>query len=105
MNAVLFRKQSAEKTLLETRELTLLNKYGMHVRPAGLFAKVAARYKSEVKVRKDGNTVSGKSIMGLMTLEASCGTRLKVSAEGEDARKALDALESLVKRKFDIAEE
>ena len=52
-----------------TRELTLLNRYGMHVRPAGLFAKVASRYDANVEVEKDGNVVSGKSIMALMTLE------------------------------------
>ena len=52
-----------------TRELTLLNKYGMHVRPAGLFAKVASRFDADIEVEKDGNAVSGKSIMALMTLE------------------------------------
>ena len=88
-----------------TRELTLLNKYGMHVRPAGLFAKTAGRYDAEVTVDKDGNVVSGKSIMALMTLEATCGTVLKVSASGPQAREALDDLEALVQRKFDIPDE
>ena len=59
-----------------TREFTLLNRYGMHVRPAGLFAKTASRYDADVQVEKDGNAVSGKSIMALMTLEATCGTVL-----------------------------
>ena len=88
-----------------TREMKLLNKYGMHVRPAGLFAKLASRYDCEIEVEKDGNVVSGKSIMALMTLEAVCGTVLKVSAEGEQAKEALDELESLVGRKFDIPDE
>ena len=66
-----------------TREFVLLNKYGMHVRPAGLFAKVASRFNAEVDVEKDGNVVSGKSIMALMTLEAVCGTRLRVPAVSE----------------------
>ena len=87
------------------RELTLLNKYGMHVRPAGLFAKVASRYDASVEVEKDGNVVSGKSIMALMTLEAVCGTVLRVSASGPQAVEALDALEALVERKFDIPDE
>lgn len=87
------------------RKLTLLNKYGMHVRPAGLFAKVASRYKATIKVEKDGNTVSGKSIMALLTLEAVCGSSLKVTASGEDAEQALDDLESLVARKFDLPDE
>lgn len=88
-----------------TREMTLLNKYGMHVRPAGLFAKVASRFDAEVTVEKDGNIVSGKSIMALMTLEAVCGTVLKVTAEGAQAKEALDELAALVGRKFDIPDE
>ena len=88
-----------------TREFKLLNKYGMHVRPAGLFAKVASRYDAEVEVEKDGNVVSGKSIMALMTLEAVCGTVLKVSATGAQAKEALDELEALIGRKFDIPDE
>ena len=87
------------------RELTLLNKYGMHVRPAGLFAKVASRYDASVEVEKDGNVVSGKSIMALMTLQAVCGTVLKVTASGPQAKEALDELEALVARKFDIPDE
>ncbi len=88
-----------------TRELKLLNKYGMHVRPAGLFAKVASRFDADIEVEKDGNAVSGKSIMALMTLEATCGTVLKVSAAGAQAAEALDELEALVARKFDIPDE
>ena len=87
------------------REMKLLNKYGMHVRPAGLFAKTASRFDADVEVEKDGNVVSGKSIMALMTLEAVCGTVLTVSASGAQAAEALDELEALVARKFDIPEE
>lgn len=88
-----------------TREITLLNKYGMHVRPAGLFAKLASRYDADITVEKDGNSVSGKSIMALMTLEAVRGTVLKVIASGPQAKEALDELEALVERKFDIPDE
>ena len=88
-----------------TREMTLVNKYGMHVRPAGLFVKMASRYDAEIEVEKDGNVVSGKSIMALMTLEATCGTMLKVTACGPQAKEALDNLEDLVARKFDIPDE
>jgi len=87
------------------REFTLLNKYGMHVRPAGLFAKTASRYDADVEVERDGNSVSGKSIMALMTLEATCGTVLKVTASGPQAKEVLDELEALVARKFDIPDE
>ena len=92
-------------THAETRELILLNKYGMHVRPAGLFAKVASRFNADVDVEKDGSVVSGKSIMALMTLEAVCGTKLRVTASGPQGREVLDELESLVARKFDIPDE
>lgn len=89
----------------ETREFVLLNKYGMHVRPAGLFAKVASRYNADVDVEKDGNVVSGKSIMALMTLEATCGSTLKVTARGLQCKDVLDDLEALVARRFDIPDE
>ena len=88
-----------------TREFKLLNRYGMHVRPAGLFAKCASRFDADIDVEKDGNVVSGKSIMALMTLEAVCGTVLKVTASGPQAKEALDELEALVARKFDIPDE
>ena len=72
----------------KTRNMVLLNRYGMHVRPAGLFAKVASRFKADVKVEKDGdgNVVSGKSIMALMTLEAVCGSTLTVTANARSVR-------------------
>ena len=89
----------------QTKELTLKNKYGMHVRPAGLFAKIASRYNADVEVEKDGNVVSGKSIMALMTLEAVCGTTLRVTASGPQASEVLEELAALVSRKFDIPDE
>ena len=88
-----------------TKELTLQTKYGMHVRPAGLFAKIASRFNADVEVEKDGNVVSGKSIMALMTLEAVCGTTLRVTASGPQAKAVLEELEALVARKFDIPDE
>ncbi len=95
----------SDKTQVFSRDFVLLNKYGMHVRPAGLFAKIASRFQADVKVEKDGNIVSGKSIMALMTLEAICGSTLHVSASGPDAETVLDELEALVKRKFDLPDE
>lgn len=83
------------------RELEILNQYGIHARPAALFVKTASRYDADIYVEKNGNRVSGKSIMGLMTLEASRGSRLRVIAEGPDAEAALDELVDLIKRGFD----
>ena len=88
-----------------TREFTLQNRYGMHVRPAGLFAKVASRFDADVEVEKDGNVVSGKSIMALMTLEATHGAVLTVTASGPQATEVLDELEAVIARKFDIPDE
>lgn len=88
-----------------TRTVVLKNKYGMHVRPAGLFAKTASRYRADVTVEKDGVTVPGRSIMALMTLEAVNGSELILRATGEEAAKVLDELEALVERKFDLPDE
>ena len=84
-----------------TRELVIRNQYGIHARPAALFVKTASRYDADVVVEKDGTQVSGKSIMGLMTLEASCGSVLVVSACGTDAEQMLDELAQLIENKFD----
>ncbi len=84
-----------------TRELEILNQYGIHARPAALFVKTASRFDAEITVERGGNKVSGKSIMGLMTLEASKGTTLTVTVEGEDAEEAITELEELVASKFD----
>jgi phosphocarrier protein HPr len=83
------------------REFKMLNKYGLHARPAALFVKSASRFDADVTVEKDGNKVSGKSIMGLMTLEASLGSVLKVTAQGADAGEMLDELQALIESKFD----
>lgn len=83
-----------------SREMTIANKHGMHARPAALFIKVASRFQSEIHIEKDGTKVSGKSIMGLLTLELYAGSVMKVHADGPDAAEALDAIEELVRNKF-----
>jgi len=84
-----------------TRELTIINKLGVHARPAALFVKTANRYECEISVEKDGEKVNGKSIMGLMMLAAGPGSKLLLLAEGPDAAKAVVELEALLKRNFD----
>ena len=66
-----------------------------------MFVKVANKYESEIMVEKDGETVNGKSIMGLMMLAAGPGSKLHVRANGPDASQAVSDLEALLKRKFD----
>ena len=85
-----------------TKELMILNKQGIHMRPAALFVKTATRFACDVFVEKDGEKVNGKSIMGLVMLAAGPGSKLTVSTHGTDALAAMTELESLVsKRKFD----
>ena len=83
------------------RELTILNKLGIHARPAAQFVKTASKFSSEIRVEKDGEEVDGKSIMGLMMLAAGNGSVIIVAAEGEDEVAALDALTDLIERKFE----
>lgn len=87
------------------RKVCLLNKYGLHIRPASLFTKVASRYNADIYVEKEGTVVSGKSILALMTLGAACGTELLLTAIGEQSAEAIKELAGLVSRKFDIPEE
>ena len=83
------------------KELTILNKLGLHARPAAMFVRIANRFSCEISVEKDGEEVNGKSIMGLMMLAAGCGSQLKVSASGDDAEQAVKELAELIQRKFD----
>ncbi len=84
-----------------TRELTVLNKLGIHARPAAMFVKTANKFTCDIFVERDGERVNGKSIMGLMMLAAGPGTKLMIITEGTDGGTALDAIEDLLKRKFD----
>ena len=90
-----------KKVIAVTGEFTIKNKYGIHARPAALFVKAASRFDSEVLVEKGGNVVSGKSIMGLMTLEASLGTKLIITCKGHDAKDVLAELGALIEGGFD----
>lgn len=85
---------------MPTRELPIVNKLGLHARAASKFVTVASQYDARVTVVKDGREVSGKSIMGVMMLAAARGSSIEVTAEGDDAEAALDALEALVADRF-----
>ena len=84
-----------------SREVTVINKLGVHARPAAMFVKVANRFESDITVAKDGEEVNGKSIMGLMMLAAGLDAKLVISAEGRDALTAVNELAALFQRKFD----
>jgi phosphocarrier protein HPr len=80
----------------QERDLTIVNDEGLHARPAAMFVKTSNRYSSEVWISKEGEQVNGKSILGVMMLAAEQGAVITVTADGEDAEAALDAIEALV---------
>ncbi|HEU4719721.1 MAG TPA: HPr family phosphocarrier protein [Gemmatimonadaceae bacterium] len=82
------------------RTVQILNKNGLHARPAAEIVKLAAKYKSEITISRDGTEVNGKSIMGVMMLAAECGASIVLRANGDDAEQALDAIATLIANKF-----
>lgn len=82
-------------------EVVIRNKLGMHARPAMAFVDTACSFQADIRVKKAGQSVDGKSIMQLMMLAATEDTRLHVVADGSDAQEAVDALSDLVERRFD----
>ena len=84
-----------------TKEIIIVNKSGIHARPAAMFVKIANRFGCDIFVEKDGEKINGKSIMGLMMLAAGPGSKVTLHVKGADAATALTELEALVQRKFD----
>ncbi len=89
----------ATSTRCETM-VTIVNKRGLHARAAAKFVKLAATFDSEIGVTKDGETVSGRSIMGLMMLAAAPGCTICLEATGHDAADAVEAITRLVNARF-----
>ncbi len=83
------------------RDVEIINKRGLHARASAKFVKLASTFEAEVQVAKDGQSVDARSIMGLMMLAAGPGSSIHISAEGEDAQAAVDALCALVSARFD----
>ena len=90
--------------MLLEKELLIQNKLGLHARAAALLVKTANRFSSDVKIAKDRTIANGKSIMGVLTLAAACGSSIKVSCEGPDASDAMRAIENLISAKFNEGE-
>lgn len=76
------------------------NELGLHARAAAAFVKVANRFRSEIFVRKDQMKVNGKSIMGVLMLAASKGSKIDIEVEGDDSTEALEALGKLIEENF-----
>lgn len=83
-----------------TGTFTILNSSGFHARPAGLFAKTASRFCSNIKVVSGNQTANGKSILSLMLLGATPGAEITIEAQGEDEAEALNALAELITGRF-----
>jgi phosphocarrier protein len=82
------------------KEVTIVNKLGLHARAAARFVGLASGFAAEIQLERNGRQVNGKSIMGIMMLAAAKGTEVAIIAEGEDEQEALAALERLVADKF-----
>ena len=98
---LLYRKGSRAAAAQKIeKELTIVNRLGLHARPAAMFVRIASRHRAEIWVAKEGEEINGKSIMGLMMLAAGQGSKLRIRCDGPDADKALEELEELVKAGF-----
>jgi phosphocarrier protein len=86
------------------KEIEILNKLGLHARAAAKLVQCAGRFASHVEIERRGQSVNGKSIMGVMMLAASQGTRITVEASGEDEDAAMAAIEALVGDRFGESE-
>lgn len=84
----------------EARELPIINRRGLHARASAKFVQTVERFNSDVTVTRCGETVGGRSIMGLLTLAAAQGTTITVTAKGEDAKDCLQAIDDLLADKF-----
>jgi phosphocarrier protein len=82
------------------KELTIVNKLGLHARAAAKLVSLASNFKSNIELEKDSRVVNGKSIMGVMMLAASQGTKVKVRVEGVDEEEAIHDIEALIADKF-----
>lgn len=85
-----------DNTLKVKKKLIVNNSQGLHARPAALFVQIANKFNSRINVKKDTQTVNGKSIMGILMLAAEKGAEIVIIAEGEDAHSAISELERII---------
>jgi phosphocarrier protein HPr len=82
------------------RRIEIKNKLGLHARAAALLVQTANRFSAQITLSKDGQTADGRSIMGVLTLAATQGSKIQVEAVGDDAEQAVKAIERLVDKRF-----
>jgi phosphocarrier protein len=90
-----------EKQIMIERTVKVVNSAGLHTRPAATIVKLAAKYKCEFYISKDGLNINGKSIIGVMTLAAEMGSELVLNFEGEDEQEAAEEITDYFNRGFD----
>jgi len=83
------------------KEVEIINKLGLHARAAAKFVNLASGFESEINISRNGRTVNGKSIMGVMMLAAGRGSTIELSVSGNDELEALQQLEQLIQNRFD----
>ena len=80
------------------KEIIVLNKQGLHARPAAMFVQIANKFDSKIVVQKDGESVNGKSIMGILMLGAQQGSKIKITIDGQDCQETMLELENFLKQ-------
>jgi phosphocarrier protein len=103
ISAFMEKAAATSSTQPVVKELVVLNKMGIHARPAAMIVRITNKFKAEVLVEKDEEQVNGKSIMGLMMLAAGRDSKVKFIATGADADAMLAEIEALFVKKFDEA--
>lgn len=98
MVGIIINKQ---KKMMIEKEVEIINNAGLHTRPAATIVKIAAKFKSDFFIKKDGMNINGKSIIGVMTLAAEKGSKLLLTFDGEDEKEACDAIVEFFERGFD----
>jgi len=85
---------------MQADDFLIVNKLGLHARASALLVKTSSQFKSDIKIEREGVTVNGKSIMGIMMLAAAKGTTIRVTAEGEDESVAMATVGELIRNGF-----
>src|SRR5215813_2900342 len=97
---LLNRRSGSDASEKAEKEITIINRLGLHARPAAMFVRVASRHRCEIWVAKEGEVINAKSIMALMILAVRQVSKLRVRAEGPDAAQALLEIEQLIQSRF-----
>lgn len=82
------------------KKVTITNKMGLHARPSALLVRAATKYRSEFHIEKDGTTINGKSIMGVMMLAAECGSTIELIADGVDEEYLINEISEMITTGF-----